>query len=130
VTQIQLTAGTLLVHVRRLDDNETYEIDTPNLAFSVLRPGIYRVSVNEAGDSTAIKVRSGQGEVTGGGVAYSINANQFDTFKEANLIRRGAYTVRMLVREHSCHPAPGELSRYWTYPALKLGANPNPPWKL
>ena len=67
VTQIQLTAGTLLVHVRRLDDNETYEIDTPNLAFSVLRPGVYRVSVNEAGDSTAIKVRSGQGEVTGGG---------------------------------------------------------------
>jgi Family of unknown function (DUF6600) len=80
VTQIQLTAGTLLVHVRRLDDNETYEIDTPNLAFSVLRPGIYRISVSEAGDSTAIKVRSGQGEVTGGGAAYNIHANQFDTF--------------------------------------------------
>ena len=80
VTQIQLTAGTLLVHVRRLDDNETYEIDTPNLAFSVLRPGVYRVSVNEAGDSTAIKVRSGQGEVTGGGAAYTVRANQVDTF--------------------------------------------------
>ena len=38
VTQVQLTAGTLLVRVRRLDENETYEIDTPNLAFSVLRP--------------------------------------------------------------------------------------------
>jgi hypothetical protein len=80
VTQIQLTAGTLLVHVRRLDDNETYEVDTPNLAFSILRPGIYRVSVNEAGDSTAIKVRSGQGEVTGGGAAYSVHASEFDTF--------------------------------------------------
>ena len=44
VTQIQLTAGTLLVRVRRLDDNETYEIDTPNLALSVLRPGLYRIS--------------------------------------------------------------------------------------
>ena len=80
VTQIQLTAGTLLVRVRRLDDNETYEIDTPNLAFSVLRPGLYRIGVNEAGDSTVIKVRSGEGEVTGGGAAYTVHANEYDTF--------------------------------------------------
>jgi hypothetical protein len=80
VTQIQLTAGTLLVHVRRLDDNETYEIDTPNLAFSVLRPGVYRIRVNEAGDSTGIKIRSGQGEVTGGGAAYTVRSNEFVTF--------------------------------------------------
>src|SRR5271157_2659544 len=80
VTQIQLTAGTLLVRVRRLDDNETYEIDTPNLAFSVLRPGVYRITVNEAGDSTAIKIRSGEGEVTGGGAAYTVHANDYDTF--------------------------------------------------
>ena len=80
VTQIQLTAGTLLVRVRRLDDNETYEIDTPNLAFSVLRPGVYRITVNEAGDSTAIKIRSGEGEVTGGGAAYTVHANEYNTF--------------------------------------------------
>jgi len=80
VTQIQLTAGTLLVRVRRLDENETYEIDTPNLAFSVLRPGVYRITVNEAGDSTAIKIRSGEGEVTGGGAAYTVRANDYDTF--------------------------------------------------
>jgi hypothetical protein len=80
VTQIQLSAGTLLVRVRRLDDTETYEIDTPNLAFSVLRPGVYRITVNEAGDSTAIKIRSGEGEVTGGGSAYTVHANDYDTF--------------------------------------------------
>jgi hypothetical protein len=80
VTQIQLTSGTLLVQVRRLDENETYEIDTPNLAFSVLRPGVYRITVNEAGDSTAIKIRSGEGEVTGGGAAYTVHANEYDTF--------------------------------------------------
>jgi hypothetical protein len=80
VTQIQLTAGTILVRVRRLDDNETYEIDTPNLAFSVLRPGLYKISVNEAGDSTAIRIRSGQGEVTGGGAAYTVHANDYATF--------------------------------------------------
>ncbi len=80
VTQIQLSAGTLLVRVRRLDDNETYEIDTPNLAFSVLRPGLYKISVNDAGDSTAIRIRSGQGEVTGGGAAYTVHANDSATF--------------------------------------------------
>ncbi len=80
VTQIQLTAGTLLVRVRRLDQSETYEIDTPNLAFSVLRPGLYRITVNDAGDSTAIRIRSGDGEVTGGGAAYTVHANDFVTF--------------------------------------------------
>ena len=80
VTQIQLSAGTLLLRVRRLDDTETYEIDTPNLAFSVLRPGVYRIAVNEAGDSTVIKIRSGQGEVTGGGSAYAVHANDSYTF--------------------------------------------------
>jgi hypothetical protein len=80
VTQIQLSAGTLLLRVRRLDESETYEIDTPNLAFSVLRPGLYRISVNEAGDSTAVRIRSGEGEVTGGGAAYTVHANDFETF--------------------------------------------------
>lgn len=80
VTQLQLTAGTLLVHVRRLDDNETYEIDTPNLAFSILRPGVYRLSVDESGTTTSIRVRDGQGEVTGGGFAYSVRANETDVF--------------------------------------------------
>jgi len=73
-TQVQLTAGTLLVRVRRLDENETYEIDTPNLAFSVLRPGLYKIAVNENGDATVVIARSGEGEVTGAGAAYTIHA--------------------------------------------------------
>ncbi|MGH9773817.1 MAG: DUF6600 domain-containing protein [Candidatus Acidiferrales bacterium] len=80
VTQIQLSAGTLVVRVRRLDDNETYEVDTPNLAFSILRPGLYRLSVDENGDTTVVKVRSGEGEVTGGGTAYTVHPNEYDTF--------------------------------------------------
>jgi hypothetical protein len=75
VTQVQLTAGTLLVRVRRLDENETYEIDTPNLALSVLRPGLYKIAVNENGDATAVITRSGEAEVTGGGAAYAIHAH-------------------------------------------------------
>ena len=80
VTQIRLSSGTLLVRVRRLDDNETYEIDAPNLAFTILRPGLYRLSVDSSGATTAVRVRSGQGEVTGGGTAYTVQAGENDVF--------------------------------------------------
>ncbi len=74
--QVRMTEGTINFHVRRLGDDETVEIDTPNLAFTVLRPGHYRVNVNEAGDTTIINVRDGQGEVSGGGSAYTIHAGE------------------------------------------------------
>ena len=80
VAQIQVTEGTLRVRVKRLEQDETFEIDTPNLAFSVLRPGTYRITVNEAGDTTVVSVVAGEGEVTGGGQAYSVHANQTATF--------------------------------------------------
>jgi hypothetical protein len=79
--QIRLTEGTLNVRVRRLDQDQVLEIDTPNLAFNVLRAGTYRVSVNENGDSTIINVRAGQGEVTGGGSAYPVHAGQSVSFE-------------------------------------------------
>jgi hypothetical protein len=78
--QIRLTEGTVNVRVKRLDEDESIEIDTPNLAFTVLRPGSYRVTVNEAGDTTFVKVRGGDGEVTGGGSSYAVHANQTATF--------------------------------------------------
>jgi len=78
--QIRITEGTLNVRVRRLENDETFEIDTPNLAFSVLRPGSYKIDVNEAGDTTVVTVRDGEGEVTGGGSAYTIHARETGTF--------------------------------------------------
>jgi hypothetical protein len=78
--QIRLTEGSLNVHVRRFDDNQTLEIDTPNLAFNVLRPGSYRIDVNENGDTTVVAIRNGQGEVTGGGSAYPVHAGDSVSF--------------------------------------------------
>ena len=80
MAQIRITEGTLNVRVRRLENDETFEIDTPNLAFSVLRPGNYKIDVNEAGDTTLVVVRDGQGEVTGGGSAYTVHARESGTF--------------------------------------------------
>ena len=79
-TQLQLTEGTMRVRVKRLEGNEVFEIDTPNIAFSVLRPGTYELNVNEAGDTTIVQVRAGQGEVTGSGSAYTVHAYETATF--------------------------------------------------
>jgi hypothetical protein len=79
-TQIRLTEGAINVRVRRLDQDETFEIDTPNLAFSILRTGNYKIDVNEAGDTTVVTVRDGEGEVTGGGSAYTLHPREVGTF--------------------------------------------------
>ena len=73
IMQMRLTEGTIYVSVRRLNQDESIEVDTPNLAFSILRPGRYRVNVNEAGDTTIINVRDGEGEVTGGGSSFTVH---------------------------------------------------------
>jgi hypothetical protein len=80
MAQIRITEGTLNVRVRRLENDEAFEIDTPNLAFSILRPGNYKINVNEAGDTTVVVVRDGEGEVTGGGSAYTVHPRETGTF--------------------------------------------------
>jgi hypothetical protein len=74
--QIRLAEGSLSIHLRSLDDQETYEIDTPNLAFSLLRPGDYRIDVNPDNQITRITVRTGEGEVTGGGQAFALHPRE------------------------------------------------------
>lgn len=75
-TQIQLSLGMMTVNLTGLGATETYEIDTPQVAFTLLRPGIYRVEVNEAGDTTVIRVRAGDGETTADGKAAPLHTNE------------------------------------------------------
>ena len=79
-TQIRITEGTLNIRVRSLAEDEIFEVDTPNLAFTILRPGNYKIKVNEAGDTTNVVVRDGEGEVTGGGSAYTIHPREIGAF--------------------------------------------------
>jgi hypothetical protein len=78
--QLQLTEGTLRIRIRRLSRDEIFEVDTPNLAFNASRPGIYRINVNAAGDTTVVVVRDGEGEVTGGGQSYVVRADETGIF--------------------------------------------------
>src|ERR1700682_1708544 len=78
--QIRLAQGSLILRVQHVDDDDTYEVDTPNLAFTLLQPGEYRIDVSADGNQTVTTVRPGRGRVTGGGFSYTVVAHQSATF--------------------------------------------------
>lgn len=78
--QVQLSSGAINIRVRRLSANDAFEIDTPNLAFSLDQPGSYRVEASEDGTYSIVTVRDGDGEATGNGQTYTIHAGQQTTF--------------------------------------------------
>lgn len=80
VMQLRLAQGSVLVRVHHLDDDDTIEIDTPNLAFTVQRTGEYRVDVDPQGQTTIMDVYQGRGEAIGGGNNYTVVANQQASF--------------------------------------------------
>ena len=79
-TQIRLAQGSIILRVRHIDDDDSYEIDTPNIAFTLRQPGEYRVDVSEDGSQTVTNVWHGRGRVTGGGFSYNVLAGQSATF--------------------------------------------------
>lgn len=85
ITQLQLTQGVLIVRVRHLEADQAFEVDTPNLAFTLRRPGAYRIEVDPGRDTTTIHVRSGQGEAYGDDAAYLIDARQSYRFSGTGL---------------------------------------------
>ena len=74
--QIQLSQGKLTVRVRNFGQDQIFEVDTPSLAFTLLRPGEYRIGADPSAQTTTITVRDGDGEVTGGGQAFPVHARQ------------------------------------------------------
>src|SRR6266478_5404226 len=78
--QMQLTSGSVNVRVRRLDQNDVFEVDTPNLAFSIYQAGSYRVEASEDGTYTVATIREGEGQATGNGQTYTLHAGQRVTF--------------------------------------------------
>src|ERR1019366_3433464 len=50
--QLELDQRVLEVTVRHLERGEIYEVDTPNLAFTLMKTGVYRFDVNPSQDKT------------------------------------------------------------------------------
>lgn len=78
--QIQLSSGSLNVRVWDIDRDDTFEVDTPNQAFTIWRRGRYRIDASEDGNSTVVTIREGEGESTGNGQSYTLHAGQRTTF--------------------------------------------------
>ncbi len=74
--QIQLSTGVLNLHIQYLAPDQIFEVDTPNLAFTIFHPGDYRIDAQPDENITFVTVRSGNGEVTGGGQAFDLNPGQ------------------------------------------------------
>jgi hypothetical protein len=85
--QVELDQGTLNLWVRHLYDGEIYEVDTPNLAFTVTKSGDYRFDVDPNGDTTMVSVRHGEGEATGQGNAVKVRSGQMATFSNGNSLQ-------------------------------------------
>jgi hypothetical protein len=78
--QVQLSSGAVNLRVRRLSRDDVFEIDTPNLAFTISEPGNYRLEASEDGSNTIVSIRAGGGEATGNGQTYTLRAGQRATF--------------------------------------------------
>jgi hypothetical protein len=78
--QMQLVAGTLIVHVREMGDQQNYEVDTPNLAVALRQPGVYRVEVNDTGDTTVVKVTDGLAVAMSGAQSVPVQTQQMMMF--------------------------------------------------
>lgn len=74
--QIQLAEGTIAVHLRDLAPGNNFEIDTPNLALTLTRSGVYLISADPDDNSTTIIIREGEGQVTGGENSWDLPEGQ------------------------------------------------------
>ena len=92
-TQMNVSAGTALVHVQDFGQNQTFEIDTPNVAVTLQSPGDYRVEVNDAGDTTVVKVSNGDAEVAATGQNVPVHTQQAYTFTGTNQVTAQAVSL-------------------------------------
>src|SRR5581483_7470101 len=78
--QLRLSLGSMFFHVRHFNSDENFEVNTPNLAFNVSQPGVYRLDANQNGDQTIATVWHGSAVITGAGNSYRLSEGQQGTF--------------------------------------------------
>jgi hypothetical protein len=84
ITQMRLAEGSINFRVSELREGDLYEVDAPNLAFTVKQAGAFRIDVDESGDSTRVTVIRGEGEVTAGGKTYEVHSGERAEFTGAD----------------------------------------------
>jgi len=87
ITQMRLAEGSVNFRVSELREGDLYEVDTPNLAFTVKQAGAFRIDVAESGDSSRVTVIRGEGEVTAGGKTYDVHLGERAEFNGTDNIQ-------------------------------------------
>src|SRR5262245_5039564 len=59
--QVAVYQGTLNLRIKSLFRGEIYEVDTPNVAFTITKAGDYRFDVDANNDTSFVIVRKGEG---------------------------------------------------------------------
>jgi len=72
LTQFGLAQGAVHLRTFQLDPGATVELDTPNVAVTVLQPGDVRVETDSTSDITLVTVVSGQVQVDGNGIQTTL----------------------------------------------------------
>src|ERR1035441_771287 len=76
VVQTSMNSGILSLRVRHLFDGESWEVDTPNGAITLLRTGEYRVDTDSSRNATMVTVRAGDIEVTANNQSFPVHSGQ------------------------------------------------------
>ena len=84
--ELKLWLGTVIV-ASGGNAGRMIRIETPNLLFTVYKPGEYRLDINGPGDETIATVWEGKGEATGGGARYFVHAGQRAQFSGTDDLR-------------------------------------------
>lgn len=101
--QFELSQGTLSFRVRAFAPGQTYEVDTPTVAFVASQRGNYRVDVAPDGNGSIVTVFSGAGIVYGeNGVSRQVVAGRSYRFDDSQL---SSVTARRI-------PAPDAFDRF------------------
>ena len=89
--QLELDQGTLNLDVTRLYNGEIYEVDTPNMAFTLTKPGAYRFDVDSQSDTTLVTIWRGRGIATGSGEAVRIDSHKQVRFSDGMSLMHAMY---------------------------------------
>ena len=80
VMQMSLTQGAATIRVRRLAEDETIQVETPNVAIALKEPGEYHIEVDPETDRTIVKTRHGLADVYAGDENHIVRADEQGVF--------------------------------------------------
>ncbi len=89
MVQARVVEGVIGITVRRLASEDIVEFDTPNVAVTILQPGVYRLEIQRATDTTFATVRSGSAEISGTHLEFTLNAGQQVNIAGADAVEYG-----------------------------------------